>query len=224
MSNAKALRPSTFDSRLSTFWFRALIFTLGATSFACLLGEMYGVWDMRAFACLVFPPALAALVWFAVRKGGKRARWIATGAIAGIIAAVAYDLFRLPFVLNGIPLFKVFPRFGELLLGSTEPRWLVQLLGWTYHFSNGAALGVMFLALVSRPSARNLFWGAVVFALGVELILLCTPYPRFFGLPFDQRFITLTASAHLVFGIALGGWCALVRHRLVKDGLSRADS
>jgi hypothetical protein len=168
---------------------------------------MYGLWNMRAFACLVFPPALALLVWFSVRKGEKGARWIATGAVAGILAAVAYDLFRLPFVLNGIPLFKVFPRFGEMLLGATEPRWLVQMFGWTYHFSNGAALGVMFLALVSRPSPRNLFWGAVLFALGVELILLCTPYPRFFGLALDQKFIVLTLSAHLVFGIALGILC-----------------
>jgi hypothetical protein len=196
---------------MTAMFHRLLIFSLAASSFACLLGEMYGLWNMGAFACLVFPPALALLVWFAVRTDGKR--WIAIGAVAGILAAVAYDLFRLPFVLNGIPLFKVFPKFGEMLLASTEPRWLVQLLGWTYHFSNGAALGVMFLALVSRPSARNLFWGAILFALGVELILLCTPYPRFFGLAFDQRFIALTLSAHLIFGIALGILC---RRRTVE--------
>ena len=77
------------------------------------------------------------------------------------MAAVACDLYRLPFVLNGAPLFKVFPRFGELLLGHTEPRWLVQAVGWAYHFSNGAALGIMFLALVSFFRRPSLFWGAV---------------------------------------------------------------
>jgi hypothetical protein len=183
---------------------RAIAFLLAATSFACLLGAMYGWWPMRPFACLVFPPALIGLVLIA-RRG---APWIAQGALAGILAAVAYDLFRLPFVLNGIPLFNVFPQFGEMLLGSTEPRWLVQLLGWTYHFSNGAALGVMFLALVPSPSRAKLFWGAVLFALAVEMILLATPYPLFFGLALDQRFVLLTLSAHLIFGVAMGAWLA----------------
>jgi hypothetical protein len=110
-------------------------------------------------------------------------------------------------VLNGAPLFKVFPRFGELLLGAEEPRWLVHLVGWAYHFSNGAALGIMFLAMAPRPSPRLLFWGAIAWALAVECALLLTPYTQFFGLPFDGRFVFLTASAHLVFGIALGLWC-----------------
>jgi hypothetical protein len=183
---------------------RTIAFLLASLSFACLLGTMWGFWPMRPFACIVFPPALLVLAVLARRS----AKWIADGALAGIIAAIGYDLFRLPFVLSGIPLFKVFPQFGEMLLGANEPRWLVQLLGWTYHFSNGAALGVMFLALVPRPSRPKLFWGAVAFALGVELALLATPYPRFFGLALDQRFIVLTLSAHLVFGIVLGAWLA----------------
>jgi hypothetical protein len=170
---------------------------------------MYGLWNMRAFACLVFPPALALLVWLAWRR--PAARWIVTGALAGIVAAVAYDLFRLPFVLNGIPLFKVFPKFGEMLLGSTQPRWLVELLGWTYHFSNGGALGIMFLALVPRPTTGKLFWGALTFALGVEMCLLATPYPRFFGLALDSQFVALTVGAHLVFGTALGACCVAQR-------------
>src|SRR5436190_24049394 len=99
-----------------------------------------------------------------------------------MIAAFAYDLYSLPFVLLGAPLFKVFPRFGELLLGNTEPRWLVQLLGWSYHFSNGAALGIMFLTLVTRPTRAVLFWGAVAWALFVEISLLLTSYAGFFGL------------------------------------------
>lgn len=136
---------------------------------------------------------------------------IVQGALGGIVAAFAYDLFRLPFVLAGAPLFTVFARFGELLLGATEPRWLVQALGWSYHFSNGAALGIMFLALVTRPTPRALFWGAVGWALLVEAMLLLTPYAPFFGLPLNGQFIALTVSAHLVFGVALGLWC---RHRV----------
>ncbi|MDQ6632046.1 MAG: hypothetical protein M3Y82_09865, partial [Verrucomicrobiota bacterium] len=132
--------------------------------------------------------------------------WIVEGALGGIVAALAYDLYRLPFVLNGAPLFKVFSKFGQLILGAKEPTWLVTLVGWSYHFSNGAALGIMLLAMVTRPNPRILFWGAIAWALFVEIILLLTPYTKFLDLPLDRKFIFLTASAHLIFGIVLGFW------------------
>ena len=198
-------RDSLFMSPDSFIAMRVIIFALASSSFACLLGTFYGFWTMRTFACFAYLPAATVLAWFAWRKRGTlRARWIVQGALAGLVAAVAYDLYRLPFVLNGAPLFKVFPRFGELLLGGTEPRSLVQALGWTYHFSNGAALGIMFLAALSRPTPARLFFGAVLWALVVELLLLLTPYTNFLGIPFDRRFILFTLTAHLVFGIVLG--------------------
>jgi hypothetical protein len=83
----------------------------------------------------------------------------------------------------------------------------VHTVGWSYHFSNGAALGIMFLALLTRPTGRRLFWGAIAWALVVELLLLLTPYPAFFGFARNRTFFELTLSAHLVFGIALGLWC-----------------
>ena len=67
----------------------------------------------------------------------------------------------------------------------------------------------MFLAMVTRPSRAALFWGAVGWALFVETILLLTPYARFFGLALNGKFIFYTASAHAVFGVALGIWTAL---------------
>ena len=200
----------TITALLST---RPVVFTLALLSFACLLGEFYGLWTMRFFGCWVLPPATALLGYIACRHPDRGAglnspgTWIVHGACAGIVAAVAYDLYRLPFVLSGAPLFKVFPRFGELLLGGTEPRWLVHTLGWSYHFSNGAALGIMFLALVSSFRRPSLFWGAVAWALFVETMLLLTPYTAFFGLTLNGRFLFLTASAHLVFGLTLGYYC-----------------
>ncbi len=192
---------------------RPIVFGLALLSFACLLGQFYGVWTMHWFGCWVLPPATALLAFIAHRHRGEGRglnspwTWIVHGALGGIVAAIAYDLYRLPFVLNGAPLFKVFPRFGELLLGNSEPRWLVQMLGWTYHFLNGAALGIMFLALVSLFRRPALFWGAVAWALFIEGTLLLTPYTSFFGLQMNGRFLFLTATAHLVFGLALGCYC-----------------
>ena len=192
---------------------RAVVFTLAFLSFACLLGQFFGFWSMHLFGCRVLPPATVALAVIAWRSRGERAgvgsahTWIVQGALGGLVAAVAYDLYRLPFVLHGAPLFQVFPRFGQLLLGGDRPAWLVHTLGWSYHFSNGAALGIMFLTLVTTASRRVLFWGAVMWALFIEAMLLLTPYPSFFGLQLNGRFIFLTVSAHLVFGLALGWWC-----------------
>ena len=204
---------------------RPIVFTLALLSFACLLGQFYHFWSMRVFACWVLPPATALLAWiaFATRRAAAwRAPhvWITQGALGGLVAAVAYDLYRLPFVLHGAPLFKVFPRFGQLILGAEEPLWLAQLLGWTYHFSNGAALGIMFLALVRRTEPVVLFWGAVAWALFIELMLLLTPYTTFFGLPLNRQFLFLTASAHLIFGLTLGWW---LRQR-VPDRLREAPA
>ena len=195
------------------FPLRAVVFLLAFLSFACLLGQFFGFWSMHLFGCWVLPPSTALLALVAWRTRAEKAgvgsphTWIVQGALGGIVAAGAYDLYRLPFVLNGAPLFKVFPRFGQLLLGANEPAWLVHTLGWSYHFSNGAALGIMFLALVTTASRRGLFWGAVTWALFIEAMLLLTPYTKFFGLALNGRFLFLTASAHLVFGLTLGWWC-----------------
>ena len=171
---------------------------------------------MRFFGCWILPPATALLAFIAYRNRNQRSglnsayTWIVHGALAGVVAAFAYDLYRVPFVLGGAPLFKVFPRFGELLLGASEPRWLVHGVGWAYHFSNGAALGIMFLAMVSALRRVNLFWVALAWALFVEAMLFLTPYATFFGLKMNGWFLFLTASAHLVFGMTLGTYCKRV--------------
>lgn len=197
---------------MAVVW-RPVVFGLAFLSFACLLGTFYGFWSMHLFACWVLLPATALLMLIAfVTRGQPRGierphTWIVEGTLGGLVAALAYDLYRLPFVLAGTPLFKVFPRFGQLIVAADGPAWLVHLVGWTYHFSNGAALGIMFLALVPRTNARLLFWGAVGWSLFIEAMLLLTPYTDFFNLNFDGWFVFLTASAHLVFGAALGLWC-----------------
>jgi len=90
---------------------------------------------------------------------------------AGLLAAVAYDVFRLPFVFakqwgieTVVPpmnLFKVFPRFGAMVLGQsveqTEYSLSAHIVGWIYHFSNGATFGVMYLAIIGSASQRH--WG-----------------------------------------------------------------
>ena len=81
-------------------------------------------------------PALLALFAFAGldrwKGDGQLWRAVSSGLVAGLLAAVAYDVFRLPFVFakewgieSVVPpmkLFKVFPRFGAMVLGQLSPQ------------------------------------------------------------------------------------------------------
>src|ERR1044071_7582609 len=134
---------------------RAVVFLLAATSIGCLLAEFYRPDSMRTLACFVFLPSLAVLAVLAAADGfrGDRRllRGVAIGLAAGLAAAVAYDLFRVPFVyakpwgidrvVPPLNLFKVFPAFGAMILGHPTDRGVYtpadHAAGWAYHFSNG---------------------------------------------------------------------------------------
>jgi len=91
--------------------------------------------------------------------------------------------------------------------------FLTQLVGWIYHFSNGATFGVMYLALIRDASNRRWSW-AVLFALALELGMLLTPYPTVFDIPLTARFVVITIVAHAIFGAGLGTSVRRISRRL----------
>jgi hypothetical protein len=200
---------------------RCLVFALSASSILCLLADFYRVCSMRSFAFYVFLPSLLALAALALfdlfRARGQLGSAVLLGLAGGLAAAAAYDLFRLPFVfarewhltalLPPMDLFKVFSRFGAMLLGQPleQAHYSIgaQVAGWLYHFSNGATFGIMYLAMIGRPVDRHWAW-AVAMALALELGMLLTPYPRVFGIPVTARFVAVTVAAHALFGVILG--------------------
>lgn len=200
---------------------RWIVFLLAASSIACLLADLYGLCPMAIFTPFIFLPAMGALFFFAVFDGsrgdGQLWRAVMIGLAAGLLAAFAYDVFRLPFVFAkewGIDaivppmnLFKAFPRFGAMVLGQPieQEHYSVaaQVIGWIYHFSNGATFGVMYLAIIGSGERRHWAW-AVVFALALELGMLFTRYPSAFNIPVTPRFILVTVAAHAIFGVGLG--------------------
>ena len=216
MNPSASLRRNYWDTRG-----RWIVFALAASSIACLLADFYRLCPMRIFTPFIFLPAMLVLAAFAVldwRRGDGqlwRAVWI--GIAAGLLAAVAYDVFRLPFVfakewgisslIPSMKLFKVFPRFGAMVLGEPIEQetysLTAQIIGWIYHFSNGATFGVMYLAIIGDGRRRHWAW-AVVFALVLELGMLFTPYPAVFNIPVTTRFIFVTVAAHATFGVGLG--------------------
>ena len=220
---------------------RWVVFVLAVSSIACLLADFYSLCPMRIFTPFIFLPALLALLAFAGldrwKGDGQLWRAVSIGLAAGLLAAVAYDLFRLPFVfakewgiqsvVPPMPLFKVFPRFGAMVLGQPieQPEYSVtaHIIGWTYHFSNGATFGVMYLAIIGSALRRHWAW-AVLFALALELGMLFTSYPRVFGIHVTTRFVLVTVAAHAVFGVGLGLAVRSLSRRVWTPGFTAASS
>lgn len=204
---------------------RAIVFVLSATSIWSLLAEFYKLCSMRTFTFSILIPSMLILLTMAVvdrtMGDGKlwRAMWI--GAIGGLLAAIAYDIYRLPFVIAAIdkigptwlrlPLYKVFPRFGALILNqpfaatTTDSQFplATHVVGWSYHFSNGITFGVMYLALIGDAARRSWLW-AVALAVVLEVAMLLTPYTSFFGIALTTKFVVATLTAHLIFGTTFG--------------------
>jgi hypothetical protein len=191
---------------------------------------------MRTFTLLIFMPAVVVLFGFAVfdrlRGDGILWRAVLIGFFGGLLAAVAYDIFRLPFVFakewgiaSIVPpmnLFKVFPRFGAMVLGQpieqSHYSMTTQIVGWIYHFSNGATFGVMYVAMIGDPTRRHWAW-AVAMALALEIGMLLTPYPQVFNIAVTTRFIAVTVAAHTIFGVGLGLAVRAIARRFVNNQL-----
>jgi len=176
---------------------------------------------MRSFTLFVFLPAMVILSAFAQldrwQGDGRLWRAVLIGLTGGLLAAVSYDIFRLPFVfakewgldsvVPPMPLFKVFPRFGAMILGQSveQPGYsqAAHIVGWIYHFGNGASFGVMYIAMIGDGAKRHWAWG-ILLALLLELGMLFTPYPTVFHIPLTARFVVVTVVAHAIFGLGLG--------------------
>ena len=184
---------------------------------------------------------MVVLIAFAIfdrlRGDGLLWRAVSIGLVGGLLAAVSYDVFRLPFVLakewgiaSIVPpmgLFKVFPRFGAMVLGQAieQSHYSVttQIVGWIYHFSNGATFGVMYVAMIGNPNRRHWAW-AVLMALALELGMLLTPYPQVFNIPVTTRFVIVTIAAHAIFGVGLGVTVRSLAKRWTTAGVNLAHA
>jgi hypothetical protein len=220
-----------------------VVFLLASTSIGALLIEFAVRGSMPLATTAVFLPAMAVLAltaWLDHRRGtGLLYRYVLIGASAGLLAAVSYDLFRIPFVfarplhlaglIPALPLFKVFALFGTAILHQpdTRPTLASNLVGWAYHFSNGLTFGIMYVALLGQPERRHWAWG-ILFAVGLELAMIYTPYPTRFGMNVGAALVTVTRRARLIFGLVMGlcvrawsrQWSA--RHRAATSAITSA--
>jgi hypothetical protein len=180
---------------------------LGASSIGTLLLYFYGIAAMASGVRIVLLPAAVMLVlvmaW--TKRTGRVEIYdrIRAGLWSGACATLAYDLVRVPIAQSGVPVFKAISYFGTVIVGQASPTVTSEIIGWTYHLSNGIGFGLMYANLVSVPR----LWTAVLWSLVLEGAMLVTPYAEIFGYRVSQEFLAMTVGAHVVYGITL--WAVL---------------
>ena len=187
--------------------FLLLPLLIGAASIASLLLYFYGLLDMRQGVIMVLLPAVALLILILAwgwRSGQERLSYrMIAGLWAGALATLTYDLVRVPIAWSGVPVFKAISYFGTVILDTPTPSLLSEIIGWSYHFSNGIGFGLMYVVLVSRP-----YWfTAAVWGLALEGAMLLTPYAEVFGYRISPMFLAITIGSHIVYGLTM--WAAL---------------
>lgn len=173
---------------------------LGASSIASLLFYFYGVMEMGSAVRWILVPAILSLVVFVLRlsDGPLRRRTLA-GLWAGALATLFYDLVRVPISASGIPVFKAISYFGTLILGQTTPTVASEVVGWSYHLTNGIGFGLMYAVILRSPA----LWSALVWGVTLEAAMLLTPYAEIFGYRISPGFLAITIGSHLVYGAVL---------------------
>jgi hypothetical protein len=125
-----------------------------------------------------------------------------TGALATVaLEAVRYSGFRMGFMPGNLPELMGVLLLDRFALGPTAASTLV---GFAYHFWNGACFGIIFaLGRFNLPVC----W-AVPYAVALGVGFLISPVVQglgvgIFGVNFGWHFAATVLTAHLAFGTAM---------------------
>ncbi len=179
-----------------------------------------GVAPMPTLGLWLLLPSVALLglvTGVAAWRGQRRlVNRLLAGAAAGFIATFGLEAVRATsfHVFEGMP--GDLPRLMGVLLTDRfmlGPSRLSDTLGWTYHFWNGAAFGIIFAVLLGR---RSILW-ALAFAELIGIGFLLSPAVKSLGIGFMgldmPKMPTTVLLAHLAYGLILGVLC----RRWIRD-------
>lgn len=175
----------------------------GLLPVGALLAWSYGLGSFRGWFLAVGVPPVLALVAIGFRGGRDDARFrlaLAAGTIGGLLGAIGYDLFRVPFAMAGLRVFAPIESYGVLILGADTSGPLTHFTGWAFHFLNGIGFGIAY-AMVAL--GRNRWW-AVGWAMVLETVTIVTPFAATYGLAGKAHLIAIAYAAHVAYGLPLG--------------------
>lgn len=180
-----------------------------------------GVAKMSVLAVYLLIPSivvLGAVLAITLFRGHPRlTSRVLVGLVAGVVATVGLEVVRtVSFRLGGMP--GDLPRLMGVLLTDRfmlGPSLASDVLGYVYHFWNGAAFGIIFTVVLGRA---RILW-ALGYGTLIGLGFLASPAVKAMGVGFmgiDMPAMAVTVVvAHLAYGLILG---VLVRRWLPNDG------
>ena len=150
------------------------------SSILILLLHLDGTVDMASGAWFILFPAAIIMTFILVRAYRLRdrefLRRIFLGFWGGLIGTLGYDVFRIPFHYAGMNVFSPIYAYGMWICGFEQATTVSDIVGFTYHLSNGITFGWIYSILLDRPHlvvglvvgdvARN-FSGRNVFRCGI---------------------------------------------------------
>lgn len=188
----------------------ALVLLLAGVSPSIFPAAQAGLAKMSVLALRFLLPSVVLLgLLLAVARGRDHPRLAShmfLGVVAGLIATVGLELVRATsFRLGGMP--GDLPRLLGVLLTDRfmlGPSTLSDVLGYAYHFWNGASFGLIFAVLLGR---KALVW-AIAYGELIGLGFLASPAVKamgvgFMGVQMPAMLVTVLV-AHAVFGLILG--------------------
>jgi hypothetical protein len=186
------------------FWLRGLCFLLCAPSIAALLAKVYGVASMQSVAVALALPACALLVvaWAWAERSARShlAAALVIGFVGGLAGTIAYDLARVPFHLAGQRIFAPISIYGVWIADASVSSRFTEVLGWSYHFSNGITFGIMYTLFMRR---RHWGW-AVLWGCLLETGAILSPFAQIFNLSGNYYGIGIAYLGHVAYGLPLG--------------------
>ncbi len=153
---------------------------------------------------------ILVLVILAYALGYKETgKQISNGLLAGIIGTIGLEIVRITgFKLGGMP--GDMPKLlGVLILDqfAQGPDTVSNIAGWSYHFWNGAAFGIILSVLAGKGNIKS----GILFGILVGIGFMVSPATRalgigLFGLEFKDgyQFLLTVTLAHIAFGLILG--------------------
>lgn len=186
----------------------ALTIALAAASISGLTIVLAALgWIDLVYSAWILAP-LSAVVFVGLLTGGRAREAQAIlvdrlvgGIKAGAAGLVAYDLVRLAVRLGGVSFnpFRPIELYGLLLLGRVTDTGFSKGLGWAFHVWNGLSFACMYTLAAGRGRVGL----AVVWAMVLEGAMLAA-YPSLFGIARDWRFVVLSCTGHLAYGLTVG--------------------
>ena len=202
--------------------FILLLAAVGPLAFPAAQLGYASLQDLALFAVL---PSIAGLVviWLFTRYTRPDvAAIILRGSAAGAVAtlaleAVRYSGFRLGFMPGNLPQLMgvlLLDRFALAVSGrgrvdldrfALGPSAWSDVAGFAYHFWNGAAFGILYVAITGRTSILR----AIAYGVAVGVGFLGSPVVQslgvgLFGRDFGWHFAATVLLAHVAFGATLG--------------------